>query len=336
LYLLSGNQCAFPDCKHPIITTEGVYVGELCHICAAETGGERFDPTQNNEDRRKFENLMLMCHDHHVLTNDVAQFPVERMRQLKADHEARFERGLTTLMETASIQITNSTISLGGEGGKAPGAGGGGGGALGPNAQGGAGGSGGEMKAATFRISDDLVELRVHVGKAGGQGGADGKAGASGEDTYLEAVFRDGTVQEILRAKGGRGGDEDDGSIQISLALLANHAEVREGLLFAAGAGWEYYTVSSLPEQIAFAVAYLAESKSALQGTITTKILNPQNQEVASQSQRFVFSGRPIPFAVKAMTPVYEAGMWHVVLSCGERELRRLPFEVKLLVGDAS
>jgi hypothetical protein len=95
LFLLSGNQCAFPGCNHPIITKDGHFVGEMCHIRAAETGGERFDSTQNNEDRRDFSNLILMCHDHHVVTNNVADYPVERMCQMKADHESRFESGLS-------------------------------------------------------------------------------------------------------------------------------------------------------------------------------------------------------------------------------------------------
>lgn len=112
LFLLSGNQCAFPGCNHPIITEDGTYVGELCHICAAEEGGERFDPTQSNEDRRQFENLLLLCHDHHVLTNDVVEYPVERMRNIKADHESSFTLGLASMMESVSVQITNSTFSF--------------------------------------------------------------------------------------------------------------------------------------------------------------------------------------------------------------------------------
>jgi hypothetical protein len=146
LFLLSGNQCAYPGCQHPIILYDGQYVGELCHICAAEEGGERFDENQSNEDRRHFDNLMLMCHDHHVLTNNVIEYSPERMRTLKADHERRFAAGLASMIDSAdAIHIEHSNVSLGGEGGNAPGAGGGGGGVVGSNAIAGRGGDGGRL-----------------------------------------------------------------------------------------------------------------------------------------------------------------------------------------------
>jgi hypothetical protein len=329
LYLLSGNQCAFPGCNHPIIVEDGTYVGELCHICAAEKGGERFDPTQTNEDRRQFDNLLLLCHDHHVVTNDVVAYTIERMRQMKADHERRFELGLASMMESTGIQITNSTISLGGEGGKSPGAGGGGGGAIGSGAIGGTGGAGGEINHGVFRIDNDVVEMRVHVGN-GGQGGIDGNGGGNGEDTFVEAVRQDGSVQEILRAKGGKGGEYVTGSARVSIALLANHAELREGLLFALGAGWRSYDVELLPTLLIFNVLYIAEPDSMPHGTITTNVVDSHDVVVATHTQLFDFSGGNVPFIVKVFAPATEVGMWHVVLSCGERELWRLPFEVQL------
>jgi hypothetical protein len=43
-----------------------------------------------NEQRRKAPNLILMCYDHHVETNDVVAYPVSRLQKIKADHERRF------------------------------------------------------------------------------------------------------------------------------------------------------------------------------------------------------------------------------------------------------
>ena len=330
IYLLSGNQCAFPGCNHPIIVQDGTYVGELCHICAAEEGGERFDPTQTNEDRRLFDNLLLMCHDHHVMTNDVVAYPVERMRQIKADHECQFELGLASIMESASVQINDSTISLGGEGGRAPGAGGGGGGAIGPVAIGGSGGGGGESKHGFFRVDDDTVELRVHVGN-GSQGGTNGNEGADGEDTFVEVVYRDGSVQEILRAKGGKGGDVGAESARLSAAILANRAELHEGLLFVLAGGWKSYTVESLPAPLVFDILYIVEPDSAPSGTISTNILDSHDLVVATHTQRFDLSAGSIPFVVRVSATAEAVGMWQVVLTCGERELRRLPFDVRLV-----
>ncbi len=90
LYLKSGNQCAFPGCHHVIIDSEGNFVGQICHIEAAEGEGERFNSKMTNEERRAFSNLMLMCYDHHIVTNNVAEYRVERLKHMKAEHEAKF------------------------------------------------------------------------------------------------------------------------------------------------------------------------------------------------------------------------------------------------------
>lgn len=90
LCAFSGNLCAFPGCRHLIFTPEGVLVAELCHIEAAMPGGERFNPDMTNEERRSFSNLMFMCHRHHVITDDVDEYPVSVLQEMKAKHEALF------------------------------------------------------------------------------------------------------------------------------------------------------------------------------------------------------------------------------------------------------
>jgi hypothetical protein len=73
-----------------MIDLAGHFVGQLCHIEAAEPGGERFNRFMTNERRRAFENLMLMCYGHHVITNDVEQYSVSKLKDMKANHEAMF------------------------------------------------------------------------------------------------------------------------------------------------------------------------------------------------------------------------------------------------------
>lgn len=89
LFLKSGNLCAFPGCNRPIMNSEGIFVGQICHIEAAAEGGERFNEHQSNEQRRSFENLMLLCYEHHTVTNDVDAYPTERMNEIKAAHEKK-------------------------------------------------------------------------------------------------------------------------------------------------------------------------------------------------------------------------------------------------------
>ena len=90
LYLKSGNQCAFPGCNHFIINEQGVFIAQLCHIEAALSGGQRFNPDQTNEERRGYNNLILLCHAHHKITDDEKEFSVERLIEIKTKHEAQF------------------------------------------------------------------------------------------------------------------------------------------------------------------------------------------------------------------------------------------------------
>lgn len=106
LYLKSGNQCAFPGCNRLIISSEGTYIGQLCHIEAASEGGQRFNSTSNNKERRSLGNLMLMCYEHHRLTDDVNLYPVERMREIKYLHEAKFSN-IERLISNEIIDLSN-------------------------------------------------------------------------------------------------------------------------------------------------------------------------------------------------------------------------------------
>lgn len=88
LFALSRNQCAFPGCPSKLIDDQGVFVAQLCHIEAALPGGERFNERQSNEQRRAFENLILLCYPHHCKTNDVSAYPTDQLQAMKKDHEA--------------------------------------------------------------------------------------------------------------------------------------------------------------------------------------------------------------------------------------------------------
>jgi hypothetical protein len=110
LFAHSGNVCAFPGCNHPLIDTHGNFVAHICHIEAAEIGGERFNPAMSNEQRRHRDNLLLMCHRHHVETNDVSTWTVEKMRELKIAHERQFEEAVARIAESAISDITKAAV----------------------------------------------------------------------------------------------------------------------------------------------------------------------------------------------------------------------------------
>jgi hypothetical protein len=111
LFAHSGNVCAYAGCRHPLIDGHGNFVAELCHIEAAEPGGERFNPAMTNAERSDRDNLLLLCHRHHVETNDVHAWPVERMRELKAEHERRYEESEAVVAEHVFVDITKGVAA---------------------------------------------------------------------------------------------------------------------------------------------------------------------------------------------------------------------------------
>lgn len=109
LYIKSGNECAFPECHNVLVDENGTFVGEVCHIEAALPGGERFNPDMTNEERRSYDNLMLMCHQHHVVTDDVNEYPVEKLKQMKRTHEAKYS-GIIGQMKNSVIDYGVSSV----------------------------------------------------------------------------------------------------------------------------------------------------------------------------------------------------------------------------------
>ena len=99
LFLKSGNLCAFPNCTALMMNEQGVFIGQVCHIKAAENGGPRFSPAMTNEQRRAPANLMLMCYAHHQVTDDEKKFPVNKLRKMKRDHERRFSAPDRAILE---------------------------------------------------------------------------------------------------------------------------------------------------------------------------------------------------------------------------------------------
>jgi len=110
LFLKSGNLCAFPGCTHLMMDHAGVFIGNLCHIEAAETGGQRFNAAMTNEERRAPANLMLMCHAHHKVTDDVTKYPVAILRKYKADHESRFSSPDRAILATLKDWTTVAEV----------------------------------------------------------------------------------------------------------------------------------------------------------------------------------------------------------------------------------
>lgn len=114
LFALSGNQCARPGCRTVLLSAKGVLVGEVAHIAAESPGGPRFDPKLTEEERRGFNNLLLLCATCHSLVDkDPDSYPRPMVRKWKRDREARFEAVGDLLRKAYLDEITDEADSIG-------------------------------------------------------------------------------------------------------------------------------------------------------------------------------------------------------------------------------
>ena len=111
LFLKSGNLCAYPACSHLMMDINGDFIGQVCHIEAAETGGQRFNSKMTNEERRAFRNLMLMCHAHHKITDNVLKYPVNKLQEMKADHERRYTSPEKLMLDSIKDWTRSNAVS---------------------------------------------------------------------------------------------------------------------------------------------------------------------------------------------------------------------------------
>lgn len=281
--------CAFEGCRRTLYrlndeTGTRTLNSRVCHINARREGGPRWNPDQSPEDNRSQQNLILMCVEHAALIDipeTLSAYPRERLHEWKRKQLEEYDRiqqgwildsdMAREAIEASSSEIfvSNSTIKLGGEGGKAPGAGGGGGGAIGRGAQAGRGGDGGGHRIdngdyalpmpedyPTFIEIDEFLKSTLdHVPGVGGggegvigDGAIAGNGGNGGECVSgiidISEMRKDGLHKiEVTVGKGGTNGGDGEDSI---LRFLTEDGRVLKTIRAAGGKGG----ASALPDGV--------------------------------------------------------------------------------------
>ena len=92
LHTLSGNECAAPDCTRALIARDGeTIISKICHIEAASADGARWNPDMDDDQRRHFDNLVLLCDECHCIIDNKAneaKYPAPLLKQWKKQHES--------------------------------------------------------------------------------------------------------------------------------------------------------------------------------------------------------------------------------------------------------
>lgn len=91
LYGLHGNQCAFPSCQQELITADTkTNISDICHIEGGEQNSPRYNPNLSPKQLNDYENLILMCKNHHkIIDSDVVTYTVEYLQKIKREHEQK-------------------------------------------------------------------------------------------------------------------------------------------------------------------------------------------------------------------------------------------------------
>ena len=91
LFALAGNMCSMPGCNRRLVEegAQGHYVvGVMAHIKGERPRATRYDPNMTTAQRQAPENLILLCPNHHTeIDKNPGEWPVERLKGIKAKHE---------------------------------------------------------------------------------------------------------------------------------------------------------------------------------------------------------------------------------------------------------
>ncbi|MDC9723387.1 MAG: hypothetical protein PSN34_11555 [Urechidicola sp.] len=113
LYTRSGNQCAFPNCEQkffPDNNTENI--SQVCHIEAAEKGGQRYNHNSTDEHRRQYDNLIILCPTHHKITDDTSEYTVEVLKDMKNKHENKIDERTVSNKPTIFVTAINALANI--------------------------------------------------------------------------------------------------------------------------------------------------------------------------------------------------------------------------------
>jgi len=91
LFGLGRNKCSFPGCEKEMSDEKSAKHSNICHIEAANKGGERWNFNMTDVERADYNNLILLCPPHHDETNDEDKYTIDVLKSMKKKHEREME-----------------------------------------------------------------------------------------------------------------------------------------------------------------------------------------------------------------------------------------------------
>jgi hypothetical protein len=317
-----ATTCAEPSCTQPLYKTDATTGSRhlnstVAHIAARCENGPRWDPEMSEEDNRSERNLLLLCHEHSRMIdeNNGRDYPVEMLTEWKEQQLAEHGQGWDISDGEAQEVIANSlsiTSTWSAETLKNAGRGGRGGDAFGSGSRAGDGGLGGDVAVGTFHLQPGTYPVKI------GRGGKPGKPG--GQTSIGDFKVGQATGADGLACTG----------------MLANSAEIRDGLAFVLGGGWTFYRLRDLPGRVSGCLLYTIEvddDRYQVDEASRFELVDPSGTAPYSRAVAIKLQSPEIgvhrhigvvQFAVQTSV----LGIWNAILRVDDDELLRVPFKV--------
>lgn len=110
LFAVSCNVCAYPQCEEKLCDPSWSQVNaDICHIAGARPTSPRYDETMTEAMRHGYENLILLCPNHHRLIDRLEPHghSTPQLQQIKADAE----KGCTNPEWTTDEELTKYALA---------------------------------------------------------------------------------------------------------------------------------------------------------------------------------------------------------------------------------
>ncbi len=119
LWSNAAGRCSFTGCNERLTVEQAAHsaphtLGQMAHIKGEKKGSNRYDEDQTDEQRDSYQNLILLCPNHHTLIDkpeNEEMYTVEALLEIKTTHEASISNRLDSA-KISNIDELKDEVSI--------------------------------------------------------------------------------------------------------------------------------------------------------------------------------------------------------------------------------
>lgn len=118
LWSNAAGRCSFTSCNERLTVEQAAHsaphtLGEMAHIKGNKRGSNRYDETQTDGNRDSYENLILLCPNHHTLIDKPENeeiYTADALVKMKISHEAKVSFRLDSVMINSIDELKDQIL----------------------------------------------------------------------------------------------------------------------------------------------------------------------------------------------------------------------------------